>query len=106
MEIAKYTVIIILPIVAIFISKRYCSYVEKTLGKGRSFLRFLHHLERKLTCYLSTPRELGDGFPDEELAAMVERMSSGVTICEAYSYERESLPEAVDQVLFSYLAKP
>lgn len=104
MQIIKYSFILALLVFALYITKKYTEFVDARIKYTRIFLKFLQHIEGKISSFLSPPSELGDGFAGEELSQMVERLKKGESLVEAYSSERENLPREADGVLFAYFS--
>lgn len=104
MQIFKYVIIIALLFSALFITKKYAAFVDFRIEYTRAFLKFLRHIEEKLSSYLSPPNELGEGFDRVELSSMIERLKEGESPAAAYSGERGNLPEEADELLFAYFS--
>jgi hypothetical protein len=104
MKILKYIVIILFLFSALFISRKYASFIDLRIEYTRAFLKFLEHIEGKMSSYLSPLNELGEGFEREELSRMIEGLKNGESLLSAYSGERGNLPLAADELLFSYFS--
>jgi hypothetical protein len=85
MKILKYIVIFLFLFSALFISRKYASFIDLRIEYTRAFLKFLEHIEGKMSSYLSPPNELGEGFEREELL-------TGVKLHNTKTGERYSLP--------------
>lgn len=99
MEIVKYSVILALPILALFISKSYSAFVDSILERAKGYYAFLCHIERKIGAYLTPPHRLGEGFSHPMLEEMLRRISQGESLAEAYLACREPIPASVDEIL-------
>jgi hypothetical protein len=104
MKILKYIVIILFLFSALFVSRKYASFIDLRIEYTRAFLKFLEHIEGKISSYLSPPNELGDGFEREELSRMIEGLKNGESLLSAYSGERGNVPLEADELLFSYFS--
>lgn len=104
MQIFKYIIIIALLFFALFITKKYAAFVDFRIEYTWAFLKFLRHIEGKLSSYLSPPNELGEGFDMVELSAMIERLKNGESPAAAYRCERGNLPREADELLFAYFS--
>ena len=102
MQIFKYIIIIALLFSTLFITRKYAAFIDFRIEYARLFLKFLQHVEGKITSYLSPPSELGEGFDRDELLPMIERLKKGESPLAAYSGEREKLPREADELLFAY----
>ncbi len=99
MEFIKYLVILVLPVLALLISKRYAAFVDSMIDRAKGYEAFLCHIERKIGAYLTPPHRLGEGFSHPMLEGMIERISTGERLIDAYLACRESLPSSVDEIL-------
>ena len=104
MEILKYAVIILLPILAFLISKRYSGFVDRELGRARGYYAFICHIERKIGVYLSPPDRLGEGFSDPYIADMIRMIEEGTKLLDAYLACRGNMPSDVDKVLLDFFS--
>lgn len=104
MEILKYLLILSLPIIALFISKKYSAFVDSILERARGYYLFLCHIERMLGSYLTPPHRLGDGFSHPSLDDMMMRISAGDSLIDAYRACRGSLPSSVDETLTEFFS--
>ena len=104
MQFLKYVIIIALLSSALFITRRYGAFVDFRIEYTRAFLKFLRHIEGKLSSYLSPPNELGEGFDVAELSSMIEKLKNGESPAAAYSGERGNLPREADELLFAYFS--
>lgn len=104
MEIIKYVIIAMLPILALLISKRYSAFVDRELKRAVAYYAFICHIERKIGVYLSPPDRLGDGFGDPLLADMIKRIEEGASLADAYAACRGNMPSEVDKILFEFFS--
>lgn len=102
MEIIKYIIITALPIIALFISKRYATFVDSAVERAKKYFAFICHIERKIGTYLTPPRGLGDGFSDPELCEMINMISKGERLIDAYVACRGTLPSSIDEILVEF----
>lgn len=91
-----------LPIIALFIGKRYAVFVDSVMARAKSFLAFIYHVERKVGTYLTPPRDLGEGFSDPALSEMINMMKDGDSLIDSYIACRGTLPSSVDDILLEF----
>ncbi len=101
-EIIKYIITASLPIIALLISKRYAAFVDSAVERAKSYFAFVCHIERKIGTYLTPPRGLGDGFSDPALSEMINMISEGERLIDAYVACRGTLPPSVDEILVEF----
>ena len=99
MEIIRYSVIGALPIVALFVCKRYGYFIDSSIERVEVFLSFLRHAERKISGYLTPPSELCNGFLHPALRDMMEKLSSGMSLIDAYQEAGGSVPQWANEIL-------
>lgn len=104
MKIIKYAIIIMLPIFALLISRRYSAFVDRELQRAKGYYAFVCHIERKIGVYLSPPDRLGEGFSDPILADMIKMIEGGARLIDAYVASRGNMPSEVDKILFEFFS--
>lgn len=98
MEFIKMLVICTFPIIALIVCKRYTAFIDSSIGRVESFIAFLRHAERRIKSYLTPPSELCNGFVNSELQEMMEKLSKGDSLAQAYDAEG-SVPMWADEIL-------
>ena len=99
MEVLKYLMMTILPVAALFICKRYASFVDSLVAREEAYLSFLHHIERRVGGYLTPPERLGEGFDDSALSEMLKGLASGMSLAEAYRKFGGEVSVSADEIL-------
>ena len=98
----KYCLIIVLLVMAVIISRSYCSFVDKSLVKMNSMLAFIKHIEREIGGYMTPANKLADGYFDGEISDMLAQIKEGAPLADAYACEREKVPSKIDEILSLY----
>lgn len=99
MELIKYFVICVLPLVSLIICRKYGDFIDLSIERVEAFISFLRHIERRISGYLTPPSSLGVGFSHPLLSEMLEGLAGGDSLIEAYRAMGASIPLWADEII-------
>ena len=73
------------------VGRGYAAYCKRRIAEEERFLSLLLHIEKGITLFLKTPREIADSFSGEEISDLLERVRSGESLGEAFLGVRRRL---------------